>query len=821
MTTQTITVPIIDDLLDEPDETFTVTLATPTNSTILDRDGLGTTVDNDAAPTLSIDDVTVDEAAGTATFTVSLSAPSGQTVTVNYATANGTATSGADFTPATGTLTFAPGVTTQTIAVPILEDTLDEADETFTVTLSNPSATATIADGTGIGTIVDNDAAPTLSIDDVTVDEAAGTATFTVSLSAASGQTVTVNYATANGTATSGADYTTTNGTLNFAPGDLTQTITVPILEDLLDELDETFTVTLSNPSATATIADGTGIGTIVDNDAAPTLSIDDVTVDEAAGTATFTVTLSATSGLPVSVNFATSSGTATSGADFTSAAGTLNFAPGETTKTITVPILQDAFDELDETFTVNLANPANATILDGQGVGTIVDNDAVPTLRINDVTRNEAAGTMTFTVTLSAASGLPVSVTFATSSGTATSGADFTPAAGTLSFAPGETTKSIVVTIANDPIFEQSERYNVRLSGAVNATITDATGIGTILDNGLGGGGTDNDTPTLAVSDATVTEGANPFAVFTVSLSNPSTKPVSFALALSNVTALGGGTDYGTAGAGNLQVSTDNGATWNDATSATIAPGTTSVLVRTPITDDLLDEDLETFTLTATRTEGTTTNVSALGTGMINDNDAPPVVSPPEEPEVEPEFVFGFDGFHNFSTAEEASIPRGPWVVPTLQSIDVWRPALLPLAPIYSGEADPGATLIIELYNANGARIATQMVLADAGGNWLANFGSAVLRDTPSAVRITQVNAPYAFGMGTGHNLRTYYAPAAINPGHFLSHDTASDLGDESAPLLGGLDLANPIQLGPVKVRCRVSPKRRGGFREVARSMF
>jgi hypothetical protein len=74
------------------------------------------------------------------------------------------------------------------------------------------------------------------------------------------------------------------------------------------------------------------------------------------------------------------------------------------------------------------------------------------------------------------------------------------------------------------------------------------------------------------------------------------------------------------------------------------------------------------------------------------------------------------------------------------------------------------------------------------------------VLRDTPSAVRITQVNAPYAFGMGTGQSLRTYYAPSAINPGHFLSQDTELDLGDEAAPLLGGLDLANPIQLGPVK---------------------
>jgi hypothetical protein len=124
----------------------------------------------------------------------------------------------------------------------------------------------------------------------------------------------------------------------------------------------------------------------------------------------------------------------------------------------------------------------------------------------------------------------------------------------------------------------------------------------------------------------------------------------------------------------------------------------------------------------------------------------------------------------------------------------------MLPLAPIYSGEADPGATLVIELYNANGVRIATQMVMADAGGNWLANFGGAALRDAPSDVRIMQVSAPYAFGAGAGHNLRTYYAPAALNPGHFLAQSSDPGLGDEPAPLLGGLDLANPIQLGAVK---------------------
>src|SRR5204862_8110069 len=134
-----------------------------------------------------------------------------------------------------------------------------------------------------------------------------GTATFTVTLSSASGRPITVDYSMTNGTAGAG-DYAGVPGTLHFAEGVVTQTITVPITDDLLDELDEDFTVNLANPT-NATIADGTGVGTIVDNDATPSLTIDDVTVNEDDGTATFTVTLSAASGLPVSVDYSMTNG--------------------------------------------------------------------------------------------------------------------------------------------------------------------------------------------------------------------------------------------------------------------------------------------------------------------------------------------------------------------------------------------------------------------------------------------------------------------------------------------------------------------------------
>jgi hypothetical protein len=445
-------------------------------------------------PAISVADVSITEGnsgSSNAGFVVSLSAATTQTVTVNYATANGTAAAPGDYTAGSGTLTFAPGSTSQSVTVPVLGDTLDEANETFVVNLSS-ATNATIADTQGLGTITDNDAAPSLVINNVTLTEGnTGTAnaTFTVTLSAASGQTVTVSYATANGTATSPADFTAVSGTLTFAAATTTQTITVPVVGDTLDEANETFVVNLSG-ATNATIADNQGAGTITDNDATPSLVINNVTVTEGnSGTtnAIFTVTLSATSGQTVTVNYATANGTAVAPADYTTRSGTLTFTPGTTTQTITVPVVGDTLDEANETFVVNLSGATNATIADNQGVGTITDNDATPSLVINNVSiteGNSSTSTATFTVTLSAASGQTVTVNFATANGTATAGSDYVARTGTLTFAAGVTTQTIAVTVNGDTTAEANETFVVNLSGATNATIADTQGVGTINNN-------------------------------------------------------------------------------------------------------------------------------------------------------------------------------------------------------------------------------------------------------------------------------------------------------------------------------------------------
>ena len=208
-----------------------------------------------------------------AVFTVTLSATSPQTITVNYATANGTATAGSDYAAQTGNLTFTAGQTTKTISVVVNGDTTVEANETFVVNLTAPSK-ATLADAQGQGTITNDDSAalPTLSIGDVTVTEGnSGTiaAQFSVTLSAASTSTVTVSFATANGTATAGTDYVAQTGTLSFTAGQTSKTISVTVNGDTTVEPNETFLVNLSSPSG-ATLADAQGQGTITNDDTTP-----------------------------------------------------------------------------------------------------------------------------------------------------------------------------------------------------------------------------------------------------------------------------------------------------------------------------------------------------------------------------------------------------------------------------------------------------------------------------------------------------------------------------------------------------------------------
>jgi hypothetical protein len=319
-------------------------------------------------PTVSVADITVAESAGNAVFTITAGATSASTMIVGYTTADGSAFAGSDYTARTGVVAIAPGATTATVSVPILVDALTEGVETFGLTLSGVVG-CTIADGSAVCTISASVGLPVLSINSLSVVETVGTAAFTVTLAPASPSAVTVAYATANGTATAASDYTSTSGTLTFAAGETSKTISVPVLTDALTEGDETFTVTLS--SATNSVV-GTAVGTctILAAAAPPTVSAASMTVAESAGVAGVVVTLSTASASTVTVAYATADGTATAGSDYTAASGTLTFNPGETSKVVNVTLTNDTAVEGAETFTLTLSGPTGATL--GAAVATI-----------------------------------------------------------------------------------------------------------------------------------------------------------------------------------------------------------------------------------------------------------------------------------------------------------------------------------------------------------------------------------------------------------------------------------------------------------------
>ena len=242
-----------------------------------------------------------------------------------------------------------------------------------------------------------------------------------------------------------------------------------------------------------------------------PTLTVGDASIVEGqSGTKqmNFTVSLSQAATGPVTVHYATANGTATAGPDYVARSGTITFAAGETQKTISVTVNGEKVAELNEALALNLSSPTGATISDAGAVGTVVNDDtvALPSLSINDASTAEgsaaAPGYTTFTVSLSSAATGPVTVQFDTANGTALAGSDYVARSGTLTFAAGETQKTIQIATIGDAIVEANEAFSVVLSSATGATIADATGIGTIANDDA------STLPTLGISDASVIEG-------------------------------------------------------------------------------------------------------------------------------------------------------------------------------------------------------------------------------------------------------------------------------------------------------------------------
>ena len=408
--TKTVSVRILDDGDAEDEETFTLTLSNASNGYIEDGTATGTIRDDDdgarSVPAVSVADASAAEGDSVA-FTVSLSAASDEQVTVDYATSGGTATSGTDFTAASGTLAFDAGETSKTVSVATTEDSDDEEDETFTLTLSSP-ANATLGDAAATGTIEDDDAAAplTATFADMPSTHAGDPFTFGLAFS----EEFDLSYKTLRDDAFDVTGGSVAGASRREQGSNRRWTITV-------EPASASHAVTVTLPATTDCNADGaicTGDGRPLSNspsatvegevEAVPAVSVTGASAAEGDPVA-FTVSLSAASDEQVTVDYATSGGTATAGDDFTAVSGTLAFGANETSKTVSVATTDDSDAEEDETFTLTLSSPANATLGNAAATGTIEDDDdaAAPlTARFADMPSTHAGDPFTFALAFS-----------------------------------------------------------------------------------------------------------------------------------------------------------------------------------------------------------------------------------------------------------------------------------------------------------------------------------------------------------------------------------------------------------------------------------
>ncbi|MEQ7893980.1 putative Ig domain-containing protein [Xanthomonas arboricola] len=465
--------------------TYTHNGDSATSDTFPLEDGRGDTITVNITitpnqPTLSINNVSVNEGnAGTtnATFTVSLSQPAGTGgVSFDIATADGTATAGVDYVASSLTgQTIPAGSSSATFTVLVNGDTLSEPNETFFVNVSNVTG-ASVGDGQGQGTIVNDDALPALSIDDVSVNEGNSgttTATFTVSLSAASGQTVSVNYITADGTATAGSDYAARSGTLTFAPGVTAQGVAITVNGDTAVEPNETFSVGLSGAS-NASIARATGTGTIVNDDvvvvvgpaslpAATAGSAYSQTLSASGGTAPYTFAITAgalPAGLSLSAGGVLSgTPTASGGFNFTATATDSGGSPtsGARAYTLTVAVATTTFPATS--LPAGTAGQAYSSALNPATGGVAPYTYAVTAGALPaGITLNGSSGALT---------GTPGSVGSFSFSVTATDSTTGTPSQATRSYTLTIAAPPIVVAPSTLPAATRGTAYSQTLSAS------------------------------------------------------------------------------------------------------------------------------------------------------------------------------------------------------------------------------------------------------------------------------------------------------------------------------------------------------------------
>ncbi|MCP5250377.1 MAG: DUF4347 domain-containing protein [Burkholderiales bacterium] len=647
----TFNIAVVGDNADEADESVVVELYNPENAVfangaetlratgvILDDDGTA----NDRA--LFVSQVQVTEGDGgtqQAVFEVQLSRPSLDSITLNYTTADGSALAGQDYQALAGSLTFAPGETLKSVAVPLIGDTVAEANEFFNLVFTPTSAIANGVEGAaGTAVILDDDTStslPEISITggkSIEGDNGFRQLEFEVTLSEPATALTYVYYRTLDGkgTATGGVDYSEESSYVAISAGRSSATFNIAVVGDNADEADESVVVELYNPE-NAVFANGAetlrATGVILDDDGTANdraLFVSQVQVTEGDGgtqQAVFEVQLSRPSLDSITLNYTTADGSALAGQDYQALAGSLTFAPGETLKSVAVPLIGDTVAEANEFF--NLVFTPTSAIANGvegaAGTAVILDDDTSTSLPEISITGGKSIEgdngfrQLEFEVTLSEPATALTYVYYRTldGKGTATGGVDYSEESSYVAISAGRSSATFNIAVVGDNADEADESVVVELYNPENAVFPDGVNtlqaIGMILDDD----GADNNLG-LFVGNTEIVEGADGVTrevAVPVHLSRPSDQTLTFQYQTSDGSAIAG-QDY-TAQTGTV----------------TFLPGQTSAAAIIPIIGDAIDEPSETFSLTVTPTPAIANgSAGATGTVTILDGD---ILPPPE----------------------------------------------------------------------------------------------------------------------------------------------------------------------------------------------
>jgi hypothetical protein len=404
------------------------------------------------------------------TLTVERTGNTAVGVTVLYATSNGSALAGTDFDAVSGTLTFLASETSKTITVPLRGNVAGADGAGFTVTLSSPTGGGELAAPSSATVSIANAYSEVrLAAATYAATVQSGQVTLTVTRAGNTSLAGSVAYATADGTGAAGVDYVADSGVLSFAAGESSRTVTVTLLGDATSAASATFTLALSANDA-STLVGALDQATVTATNAQSVVQFAPATyaISNELGLVTLAVTRVGNTSVPVTVGYATADGTAHAGADYSAGAGTVSLAAGESSKTFTVPVLPNASAAASSTFTVDLSGPAGGAVVGAaaQAVVTVQNLRSLVQFEVASATAARHAGPAVLVVRRTGNLSAAATVSFGTANGTASAGTDFVAATGVLSFAAGEATKTIPITLIANPLAPAARTLGVSLSG-------------------------------------------------------------------------------------------------------------------------------------------------------------------------------------------------------------------------------------------------------------------------------------------------------------------------------------------------------------------